>query len=141
MKLGEFAKTVTLVAVLSSVVNAGLAFVGWQVSRPPATFSPYDYTMVVGLTILGVLAAAVVYYAMRRVYQRAPITAINRRFILLSVAVLIVSFYPDLAMPWSTDADQVGWTYGIIGNLMLMHVVAAGFVLYYFTKRHPVAAA
>ena len=91
MKLGEFAKTVTLVAVLSSVVNAGLAFVGWQVSQPPATFSPYDYTMVVGLTILGVLAAAVVYYAMRRVYQRAPITAINRRFILLSVVLALSS--------------------------------------------------
>jgi hypothetical protein len=90
------------------------------------------YSSVIGLTLGGVVAAAVVYYLMRRYI---PDTAkANRWFLSLSWVVLIVSFYPDVAIQWSTDADQVGWSYGIIANLMLMHVLAGGLVMYYFVK-------
>lgn len=127
-------KTVGIITVLTSVANLALAYIGWQVSMPPATFGPYQTGPVVGLTVLGVVGAGVVYLLMRRWYKDTNLAVVNRRFIILSLVVLIVSFYPDIAMPWSTDADQVGWTYGIIANLMLMHVVAGVPVMYYFTK-------
>lgn len=128
---GPFIKTVALIAIGTSVANALLAYLGKVVSMPPDTFGPYMYSSVVGLTVGGVVAAAVVYAVFRRVFDRAKA---DRYFIIVSIVVLIASFYPDVAMPWSTDLDQVGWTYGIIANLMLMHVVAAVPVMYYFTR-------
>ncbi len=133
LKWGAFAKTVGWVAVLSVIGNAILTWIGWRVSNPPATFGPYSYSAVVWLTVLGVLAAAAVYAAMRMWYKK-DVAVINRAFIIISVIALVASFIPDIMIPWSTDADQVGWTYGIIGNLMLMHVVAAVPVMYYFTR-------
>lgn len=125
-------KTVGFVAVLSIIGNAILTAAGRAVSAPPDTFGPYMYSSVIGLTLAGVIAAGVVYLLMCRYYTDT--TKANRYFFWLSIFVLVASFYPDVAMPWSTDADQVGWTYGIMANLMLMHVLAAGLVLYYFPK-------
>lgn len=137
MKIGTLdAKALVIatlkVAVVASVLNAVLAYLGKIVSQPPATFGPYMYSAVVGLTALGAVAAAagyvVAHYAIRSEHKA------NRYFVIASLVLLVVSFYPDLAIPWSTDPDQVGWTYGIIANLMLMHVVAAGLVIYYFIR-------
>ena len=132
VNLTDLAKKIVLVAVASSVINVILAVVGKMISQPPATFGPYMTGPVVGLTVLGVIAAGFTFAAMRAWYTDTK--KANKHFIILSVLVLIASFYPDVAMPWSTDADQVGWTYGIIANLMLMHVVAAALVIYYFPR-------
>lgn len=131
---GAFIKTVALIVVGASVVNVILAVAGKILSSPPDTFGPYMYSSVIGLTVGGVVAAAAVYAAMRYFYTDAA--KADRHFIILSVVVLIASFYPDIVMPWSSDPDQVGWTYGIIVNLMLMHVVAAWPVIRYFPKTH-----
>lgn len=128
----RFLTTVAFVAVVTSIVNELLALIGKAVSQPPATFGPYMATSVIGLTLVGVLAAAAVYVGMR--YWWPNKAQADRYFIILSIVVLIVSFYPDIALPWSTDPDEIGWTYGIIVNLMLMHVVAALPVMYYFTR-------
>ena len=128
----SFIKTAVWVAAISCVGNILLTVAGKILSNPPETFGPYMYSSVIGLTLMGVVAAAIVYAAMRRYI--ADTAKANRWFIILSVVVLIASFYPDVALPWSTDADQVGWTYGIMANLMLMHVVAAVPVIYYFTR-------
>ncbi|HEX8993932.1 MAG TPA: hypothetical protein VF803_01625 [Candidatus Paceibacterota bacterium] len=133
LRIGAFSKTVALVALLSVIGNVILTWIGWRVSNPPTTFGPYDYPTVAGLTVAGVIAAGVVYLVMRY-WSKADVARINHNFIIISVIALLVSFIPDIMIPWSTDADQVGWTYGIIVNLMLMHVVAAGFVMYYFVR-------
>lgn len=128
---GSFIRAFFLALASALVGNVLLTFVGRMVSVPPETFGPYMYSIVIGLTVLGIFAAAVVYIALRSWYgDRAKA---DRSFIIVSVIALIVSMYPDLAMPWSTDPDQIGWTYGIIANLMLMHVVAALPVMYFFT--------
>lgn len=132
LKFGVLGKRVALVAVASTIINVLLGIIGKAVSTPPDTFGPYMISSIISLTIAGVVAAGIVYAAMRRYV--ADTAMANRYFIWLSLVVLVVSFYPDVAMPWSTDADQVGWTYGIMANLMLMHVVAGGLVMYYFTK-------
>ena len=92
----------------------------------------------IGLTVLGIVAAAVVYYVMRLKYTDA--VKANKHFLIISWIVLILSFVPDILIPWMPDADLVGWTYVVIANLMLMHVVAGGLVMYYFTRREPLTA-
>lgn len=125
-------RTALYVAIGAGIVNVLLALAGKVMSAPPDTFGPYMTSSILGLTVGGVIAAAVVYIAMRRLYDDR--NKADRHFIWLSVVVLMLSFIPDIAMPWSTDPDQVGWTYGIIGNLMLMHVVAAAPVMYFFPR-------
>ena len=132
LNYASFIKTVVWVAVVSVIGNALLTVAGKIISNPPETFGPYMYVRDIGLTRMGVVAAAIVYIVMRRYISDTA--KANRWFTILSVIVLIASFYPDVALPWSTDADQVGWTYSIMANLMLMHVVAAVPVIYYFTR-------
>ena len=139
LNVSALLKTTALAAVLSSVANAILTAIGWQWSLPPASFGPYQYSAVVGLTVLGVLGAGAVYAFLR--YRYTDPRVANRYFIYIAIATLLVSFYPDLAMPWSSDADQVGWTYGIMGNLMLMHVVAAAIVTWMLVRLPAVRAA
>lgn len=128
-----FSKVVAWVTLASVFGNMILAIVGRVVSMPPETFAPYMYSNVIGLTVGGVFAAAAVYYFMRRKYADA--VRADRHFLILSIIVLFGSFYPDVVIPWETDPDDVGWTYGIIANLMLMHIVAGGLVMYYFTRK------
>lgn len=132
LNLRLLGKRVALVAIGATIINVLLGIIGKAVSNPPDTFGPYMASSIVGLTLLGAVGAGVVYAAMRWYLKDTVKT--NRYFIWLSTILLVLSFYPDVAMPWSTDADQVGWTYGIILNLMLMHVVAAVPVMYYFTQ-------
>lgn len=133
LSLRTLVRTTFWVVFVSSVINEMLALLGILISSPPSTFGPYHFHSVVGLTVIGVAGAGAVYGLMRRYVP--DVAKVNRYFTYLSMFVLVVSFYPDIAMPWSTDPDQIGWTYGIMANLMLMHVVAAGLVLHYFTRR------
>lgn len=91
------------------------------------------YGPVIELTVLGVFAAAVVYYIMRLKYADA--LKANKHFLIISWIVLVLSFVPDILIPWIPEADMVGWTYVVIANLMLMHVVVEGLVMYYFTRK------
>lgn len=129
----KFITVVAKVTILSVIGNVILAIVGRMVSDTPDTFGPYMYVPVIGLTVAGVVAAAVVYYIMRLKYADA--LKANKHFLIISWAVLILSFVPDILIPWLPDPDLVGWTIVVIINLMLMHVVAGGLVMYYFTRK------
>ncbi len=119
--------------VVACVCNSLLAFVGALLSRPPSTFAPYQYFNVIGLTSFAVVGAAVVYALVRR--RIADTVRANRFFTYVTLVVLVFSLYPNLLLPWSTDPAMLGWTYGIMINLSLMHAATAALVLYYFTKR------
>jgi hypothetical protein len=131
--LGSLAQSVALVAIVSVVINGILTFLGKVISMPPDTFGPYFYSRVILYTIVGVIGAGVVYTLMRWWYSDTA--KANRHFIMLSLVLLVLSFYPDVVLPYSTDAEDAGWTYGIIMNLMLMHVVPACLVVYFYTRK------
>lgn len=133
MNKQKFINVVAKVTILSVIGNVILAILGRMISHTPDTFGPYMYVPVIGLTVGGVFAAAVVYYVMRLKYTDA--LKANKHFLIISWIVLVLSFVPDIFIPWSPDTDLVGWTYVVIANLMLMHVVAGGLVMYSFTRK------
>ena len=127
-----FSVMVIKVALFSVIANVVLTYAGKVMSAPPSSFGPYMYSSVVWLTILGVICAALGYVA--ALWYFTEIRRAHRWYAICATIALLVSFYPDVAMPWSTDADQVGWTYGIIANLILMHIATYAIVLWYFLK-------
>lgn len=129
----KFAKITGFVVIVSVAINIALLIIGRILSAPPETFGPYMYSTVIGLTVLGIIAAAGVYIGIRKLYP--DIARANKYFIIISIITLLVSFYPDIMLPYSNEPDDVGWTYGIIANLMLMHIPPAVFVMFFFTRR------
>lgn len=125
-------RRMVLVAAISIVANLLLAAIGKNVSHTPSTFGPYMNTSIVQLTLLGVIGSGVVYGLMRKYLKDAA--KANLYFVWLSIVLLVISFYPDVSMPWASDPDQVGWTYGVVANLMLMHLIAAVAAMYFYTR-------
>lgn len=127
-------RNTVLALVVAEIANIVLLVIGRAASMPPVGFGPYMYSSVLDLTALGVVAA-VIGYVIARWWFGDNVAKANRWYLIVALILLILSFYPDIAMPWSTDPDQIGWTYGIMANLMLMHVTTFAPVAYYFTRR------
>jgi hypothetical protein len=85
----------------------------------PAAFQPLSTPAVASLTIVGMIAATLVFAWVAR--SQNP----RRTFALIATAGLIVSWLPDLAI-WATAVFPGTTTTGIL-SLMALHVVAAGF--------------
>lgn len=131
----NFIKAIIYIAVGSTVINILLAVVGKSLSHVPNSFEPYSISTISGLNILGVIAAAVVYILF--IHFIKDIKKANRAYLWLSIILLILSFIPDLIMPWSRDPESAGWTsWWTIFNLMLMHVVTAYFVIREFVYKN-----
>ena len=130
----NFGKTVCLVAGLSVGINFVLLFLGKVLSAPSETFDPYWYSHVAFYTVVGVLTGALAYSILRMLIS--DVTRANKYFIILSTVILLISFHTDLLLVITTKPNYLGWTYVIIANLMLMHVVAAGLVMKFFTSPH-----
>ena len=127
-----FTNTVIIIAI-AEVANIALTALGKALSNPPETFGPYLYSSVIVLTAVGIIAAAIG-YVVARYYYKSDAAKADRWFFIAGVVLLVVSFYPDIALPWSSDPDQVGWTYGIMANLMLMHVVVFIPIAYFYHR-------
>ncbi|QPV61244.1 hypothetical protein I7X12_10725 [Halosimplex litoreum] len=104
-----------LTAVLAATANAGLVAAAQAVGIAPE-FRALTYPPVVFLSVIGALGAAGVYALLRdRVAEPAA------TFRTVAVAVLVVSFVPDLALLF---ADPAATPAGVV-VLMAMHVVVA----------------
>ncbi|WP_246023008.1 DUF6069 family protein [Halosimplex halophilum] len=104
-----------LAAVLAAAANAALvAAVQWVGIAPG--FRALTYPPVVFLSVLGALGAAGVYALLRNRVAEPAAT-----FRKLALAVLVVSFVPDLAL---LAADPAATVAGVV-VLMGMHVVVA----------------
>ena len=125
-----------IAAVISVVVNCALMYIGQAVVPVPPTFGPYMLSSIIGLTVLGVVLAAAGYALSHWFYGNTR--KANKYFILITLVLLVISFIPDIMIPYSTDPDQVGWNSVAIGNLLLMHVATAGIIVWSFTRKsHP----
>jgi len=115
-RTGSLPARASLAAVLAAAANAGLVAAAQAVGIAPG-FRALTYPPVVFLSVFGALGAAGVYALLdRRVAEPA---ATFRR---VALAVLVVSFVPDLAL---LAADPAATVAGV-AVLLAMHVVVAG---------------
>ena len=128
----KFINNIFVAAILSVLANDILLAIVRPIANAPETFSPFKYDAVTELTFLGVLAAGFVYISIIRFY---PI-AYKKIFIWISIVALLLSFIPDIMLPYSPDADNQGATTFIVIILMLMHVLTAGIVIWMFTRKN-----
>jgi NADH:ubiquinone oxidoreductase subunit 3 (subunit A) len=130
-----FIKAILYIILGSTTINILLAVLGRHLSHVPSTFSPYMISSISGMNILGVIAASVVYFLFAHFNKNMK--KANHAYMKLSILLLIISFIPDLVLPLSGDAENVGWTsWWTIFNLMLMHTVTAFFVIRTFVYRN-----
>jgi peptidoglycan/LPS O-acetylase OafA/YrhL len=107
-----------LIAVAAVVVNVLVSVVAKALFDIPDTFEHIELRAVIVSTLIGVLAAAIVYALIRN----------DRTFIIVAAVALVVSLAAPLSVSDEGDAAAVG-------TLMLMHVLTAAIVVLGFTRR------
>ncbi len=127
----KFITDVILAAIISVILNVIVLAIFRPIAQAPQTFSPFWYSPVIEFTFLGVLAAGFVYVAIQRLFSHN----FKKIFIWVAVIALILSFIPDIMLPYSTDYDNQGATAFIVIILILMHTLTAGIVLWMFNKK------
>jgi uncharacterized protein DUF6069 len=118
---------VVAAAVAASVVNAVIAYLG-HAAGAPSDFHQLQPSSYVFLTVIGVLAGAAGWAAVRR-WSRRPGAALR----LLAPAVIAVSLVPDLALLF-TGASGLG-----VATLMVMHLATGAVALPVYARALPLA--
>jgi len=118
-----------IAAGVSALVNAGVVAVAQGIDLAPG-FQALTYPPVIFLSVTGALGAAVVYALLARRNGRGT----DQTFARIAVAVLVLSFVPDVGL---LVADEAATTSGVV-VLMAMHVVVAAAAVSLLTGR-PVA--
>ena len=107
-----------LIAVAAVVVNVLVSVVAKALFDIPDTFEHIELRAVIVSTLIGVIAAAIVYALVRS----------DRTFVIVAAVALVVSLAAPLSVSDEGDAAAVG-------TLMLMHVTTAAVVVLGFTRR------
>jgi hypothetical protein len=117
----------TSLALVATVANVALALALRSWLQVPAGFQPLTAPAVASLTIVGMIAATVV-FAWTANTRPDPI----RTFLVIATVGLFLSWLPDLAI-WITAAFRGTTAAGIL-SLMALHVVAAGCAVAILTR-------
>jgi hypothetical protein len=117
----------TSLALMATVANVALAMALRNWLQVPAGFQPLTTPAVASLTIIGMIAATVV-FAWTASTQPDPV----RTFRLIATVGLFLSWLPDLAI-WVTAVFH-GTTEAGILSLMTLHVVAAACAIAILTR-------
>jgi hypothetical protein len=102
-------------AVIVNVIVRALAIALFDI---PDAFEHLALRAVIVSTVIGVIAAALVYAVIRR----------DRTFVIVAAVALVLSLAAPLSVSDEGDAAAVG-------TLMLMHVLTAAIVVGVFTRR------
>ena len=114
-------------ALVATVANVALAMALRSWLQVPAGFQPLTAPAVASLTIIGMIAATVV-FAWTAQTRPDPI----RTFLVIATVGLFLSWLPDLGI-WVTAVFHGTTTAGIL-SLMTLHVVAAGCAVAILTR-------
>ena len=117
----------TSLALVATVANVALALALRSWLQVPAGFQPLTPPAVASLTIIGMIAATVV-FAWTAHTRPDPI----RRFVVIATVGLFLSWLPDLAI-WVTAVFHGTTGTGIL-SLMALHVVAAACAVAILTR-------
>ena len=111
-----------LAAIAAVVINVIVRALALALFDVPDDFEHIALRAVIVSTLVGVIAAALVYAVVRRV-ARDP----ARTFTIVAVVALLLS----LAAPLSLGFEEAA----AVGTLVLMHVLTAAIVVVAFTRR------
>ena len=114
-------------AIVATVANVALAMALRSWLQVPAGFQPLTTPAVASLTIIGMIAATVV-FAWTAQTRPDPI----RTFLVIATVGLVLSWLPDLGI-WATAVFHGTTAAGIL-SLMALHVVAAGCAVAILTR-------
>lgn len=107
-----------LAIVAALVANLAATALFQALLRPDPAFMPLTFGAVIFFTTMGVLGATIVYAALGRFSSR-PVSLFRR----VALIVLVVSFIPDLLLPFQPQAfPGVTWPNAIA--LMVLHAIA-----------------
>lgn len=124
LRLMVVGASLALVATVANLVLA-MALRSWL--QVPAGFQPLTTPAVASVTIIGMIAATVV-FAWTAQTRPDP----NRTFLVIAILGLFLSWLPDLAI-WATAVFHGTTTTGIL-SLMALHVVAAACAVAILTR-------
>ena len=112
-----------IAAVAAVVVNVLVRALAIALFDIPEAFEHLELRAVIVSTLVGVVAAALVYAVIRRL-ANDPV----RTFTIVAIIALLLSLAAPLSVRDEGDAAAVG-------TLMLMHVLTAAIVIGVFTRR------
>ena len=118
------AVSIALAAVIAALVRA--------VATIPSDFAPFKPSSYIGLIVVGVVAAAAGWLAVRR--RAADPAGVMRSLV---PAVVVLSFVPDVLL--GVTKFEAGTTWAGVGGLMAMHLVVAICAVIAFNRFLPLA--
>jgi hypothetical protein len=116
--LPDLLRRAAVAAVAAVVVNVLVSVIAKALFDIPDSFEHIELRAVIVSTLIGVVAATLVYALIRN----------DRTFVIVAAVALVVSLAAPLSVSDEGDAAAVG-------TLMLMHVTTAAIVVASFTRR------
>ncbi len=116
---GSIARTALLAIVLSVVANLLVRIIAFALLPIPAEFPPLGWAPPILFTVIGVLAAFIVFAVLARTSRR-PVQV----FRIVALVALLLSLIPDLLILMNPSPALPGTTVAGVVTLMLMHMVA-----------------
>jgi glucose dehydrogenase len=128
--LPEIVARTALAAVAAVVANVLLRAIAIALFDIPSEFEHLALRAVIVSTLIGVIAAGLVYAIVAR---RATDPA--RTFTIIAVVALVLSLAAPLSVGLQDPPEYPGTDAAAVGTLMLMHVLTAAIVVWSFTRR------
>jgi Family of unknown function (DUF6069) len=128
--LPEVVTRTALAAVVAVVANVLLRALAVAVFDIPDAFEHLALRAVIVSTLVGVIAAGLVYAVIAR-FAKDP----ARTFTIVAVVALGLSLFAPLSVGLQDPPEYPGTDAGSIGTMMAMHVVAAVIAIAALTRR------
>ena len=119
-----------IAAVAAVVVNVLVRALAIELFDIPDAFEHLALRAVIVSTLVGVIAAALVYALVAR-FASDP----NRTFTIVAVIALLLSLIAPLSVGLQDPPEYPGTDAAAVGTLMVMHVLTAAIVVGVFTRR------
>jgi uncharacterized protein DUF6069 len=128
--LAEIAARTAIAAVVAVVANVIVRALGIELFDIPDEFEHLALRAVIVSTLIGVVAAGLVYALVARLATRP-----DRTFTIVAVVALLLSLLAPLMVGLEDPPEYPGTDAGSVGTMMAMHVVAATIAIAALTRR------
>ena len=128
--MAEIAARTAIAAVFAVVANVIVRALGIALFDIPDEFEHLALRAVIVSTLVGVIAAGLVYAVIERLAARP-----DRRFTIVAVIALLLSLLAPLMVGLEDPPEYPGTDAGSVGTMMAMHVVAATIAIAALTRR------